>query len=79
VKTEKKVAFHIFIERHFVNCNRQRNRGGVTKEELQNFSEERGGVGSGHYIFILATFRNLFPEEAILYTVEWEDFHKEII
>jgi hypothetical protein len=32
----------------------------------------------GHDIFVLATFRHFFPEEANMYTVEWQDFYKEI-
>ena len=67
-RRQKKIAFHIFIKRRYVNCNLQRNRGGVTKEELQNFGEEF--AGGGHAIFVLATFRQLFQEEASLYIVE---------
>jgi hypothetical protein len=36
----------------------------------------KGGRG-GHDIFLLATFRHLFPEEANLHAVEWQDFYKK--
>lgn len=43
---------------------------------MQNFGGEWGG--GGRDIFVLATFRHLFLEEANFYIIEWQDFHKEL-
>jgi hypothetical protein len=51
--------------------------------ELRNKSSKillmNSGGGAVMIFLLLATFRHLFPEEANLHAVEWQDFHKEII